>query len=84
MWAVCLHKIAKMTEKLKQEYKKANVSYLLTPLKHPEIFIPTKRHIKSIFIPNLCFEIQTWTLNQNQTQFLCNRVKCAVSEKNHK
>jgi hypothetical protein len=46
-----------------------NVSYLLAPLrKHIDIFIPTKIHrIKSIFFPTLCYENQTWTLNQAQS-----------------
>jgi hypothetical protein len=47
-----------------------NVIYLLTPLlKHPEIAIPSKRQIiKRICTPTLCYESQTWTLNQAQTQ----------------
>jgi hypothetical protein len=59
----------KFDREIEARIQKANaVTYQLSPLlRHPSISMNTKLQlIRSIFIPTLCYQCQTWTLNINQ------------------
>ena len=60
--------------------QKANsVTYQLAPLlSHPNISMDTKRQlITSIFIPTLCYQCQTWTLNKShESKITACEMKC--------
>ena len=59
----------RMDREIETRTQKANaVTYQLSPLlTHPQIAMETKQQlINSIFIPTLCYQAQTWTLNTSQ------------------
>jgi hypothetical protein len=63
----------KFDREIEVRIQKANViSYQLAPLlKHRHIPIKTKQQlINCIFIPTLCYQCQTWTINKSQEQKL--------------
>ena len=61
----------RLDREIETRVQKANaITYQLAPLlRHPNISLTAKQQlINSIFIPTLCYQSQTWTLNKKHTQ----------------